>query len=210
MTQMESAFTDAASLGVTVVVAAGDNGSTDGVADGQQHADFPASAPHALGLRRHHADVEHLGSGVGRPALRRRSDRRRDQRSVRRCRRISQRRTFRRRPTPVAGWGGGCRTSPADADPNTGYSVRVDGQTIVLGGTSAVAPLWAALLARCNQALGTDVGFAHPKLYAALGTAAFHDITSGNNGAYSAGAGWDACTGLGSPDGTALLAALKS
>ena len=77
----------------------------------------------------------------------------------------------------------------------------------VIGGTSAVAPLWAGLIALLNESLGKPVGFLHPALYA--NAKAFRDITSGNNGAYAARAGWDACTGLGSPNGTALLSALK-
>jgi kumamolisin len=96
-----------------------------------------------------------------------------------------------------------------DADPVTGYSVVVDGQQSVIGGTSAVAPLWAGLFALINQSLGANVGYINPLLYNANAEATFHDITSGNNGVYSAGPGWDACTGLGSPNGTALLAALK-
>jgi kumamolisin len=94
-----------------------------------------------------------------------------------------------------------------DADPATGYRVRVDGRDAVFGGTSAVAPLWAALVARINQRLGTPVGFVNPRLYAAP-SGAFNDITSGTNGAYDAAAGWDPCTGLGTPDGAALLDAL--
>ena len=96
-----------------------------------------------------------------------------------------------------------------DADPQTGYRVRVDGQDQVIGGTSAVAPLWAGLLALCNQRLGKPAGFLNATLYTgAAARAGLHDITVGNNGAYKAAAGWDACTGLGSPDGAALLAAL--
>ena len=97
-----------------------------------------------------------------------------------------------------------------DADPDTGYTVRVDGEATTVGGTSAVAPLWAGLVALLNQALGHPVGFLQPFLYSAAGTATFHDIVTGSNGAYSAAQGWDACTGLGSPDGSALLAALKN
>jgi kumamolisin len=99
-----------------------------------------------------------------------------------------------------------------DADPNTGYQVRVDGQDTVYGGTSAVAPLWAGLLALINQQLAQPAGFLNPVVYQQQ--TAFHDITSGNNitsdsrYGYSAGGGWDACTGLGSPDGATLLAAL--
>jgi kumamolisin len=99
-----------------------------------------------------------------------------------------------------------------NADPVTGYQVVVDGQSIVVGGTSAVAPLWAGLIALLNQKLGTPVGLLQPKLYS-LGETVFQDVTSGNNddsglGFYSATTGWDPCTGLGSPNGTALLNAL--
>ncbi len=95
-----------------------------------------------------------------------------------------------------------------NADPETGYNVIVDGQQAVIGGTSAVAPLWAGLLALINQSLGTNVGYINPLLYSAKVEPTFHDITSGTNGDYSAGPGWDACTGLGSPDGAKLLTAL--
>jgi kumamolisin len=100
----------------------------------------------------------------------------------------------------------------AVADPTTGYRVRVDGTELVIGGTSAVAPLWAALLARLAQAKGATLGLAQPKLYNATlrsrTPAGFRDITVGTNGAYSAGPGWDPCTGLGVPDGGDLLAAM--
>jgi len=101
-----------------------------------------------------------------------------------------------------------------NADPVTGYQVRVDGQSQVVGGTSAVAPLWAALICRLAQATGKSFGLIQPLLYAGVsaGTTAagFRDITQGNNGAYTAGPGWDACTGLGVPDGAALAARLGS
>jgi hypothetical protein len=85
-----------------------------------------------------------------------------------------------------------------------------------VGGTSAVSPLWAALIARINQQLGKPVGFLNPILYSQIGPAGvLRDITTGNNdptngqlGGYSAKAGWDACTGWGSPDGTKLFNAL--
>jgi len=96
-----------------------------------------------------------------------------------------------------------------DADPATGYNILVDGENAVFGGTSAVAPLWAALVARINQQIGKPVGFLNPQIYAqAVEASGFHDVTDGNNGAFSAGPGWDPCTGLGSPDGAQLLAAL--
>ena len=95
-----------------------------------------------------------------------------------------------------------------DADPETGYSIRVDGSDQTIGGTSAVAPLWAGLTALMNQALGKPAGFLQPLLYAAAAESTFRDITEGNNGSYQAGPGYDACTGLGSPNGAALLQAL--
>ena len=93
-----------------------------------------------------------------------------------------------------------------DADPVTGYQVRVDGEDTVIGGTSAVAPLWAGFVAIWNQATGKRVGFINPVLYSQAAASCFHDVTSGNNGSYSAGLGWDACSGWGSPDVSALLA----
>ncbi|HUE01149.1 MAG TPA: hypothetical protein VMR62_16365, partial [Bryobacteraceae bacterium] len=95
-----------------------------------------------------------------------------------------------------------------DADPVTGYQVRVDGKNMVIGGTSAVAPLWAGLIALINQQLGKPVGFVQPALYK-IGTPAFRDIITGNNGGYQAAKNWDPCTGLGSPNGAALLKALQ-
>ena len=99
-----------------------------------------------------------------------------------------------------------------DADPQTGYMIRVDGKQAPIGGTSAVAPLWTGLLALVNQKLGKAVGYLNPLIYDSAkfaDTGTFRDIVTGNNGAYDAGPGWDACTGLGSPEGTKLLAALR-
>jgi kumamolisin len=100
-----------------------------------------------------------------------------------------------------------------DADPVTGYHIYSGGQARVVGGTSAVAPLWAALVSRLAEATGKRFGLLQTALYAGVtpGTAApgFRDITSGDNGAYTAGPGWDACSGLGSPDGTALADRLR-
>jgi kumamolisin len=99
-----------------------------------------------------------------------------------------------------------------DADPNTGYQVQVDGSNFAVGGTSAVAPLWAGLVALFNQSLGQAAGYLNPNLYQTIATqqGTFRDITSGNNGDFSAGPGWDACSGWGSPNGTALLRVLSA
>ena len=81
---------------------------------------------------------------------------------------------------------------------------------MVIGGTSAVAPLWAGLIALSNAQNKNAAGLPQAKLYSATGQKAFRDITQGNNGAYKATTGWDACTGLGSPMGSAIVALLAA
>jgi len=211
MTALDEAIADGVALGVTVTAAAGDNGSSDGVSDGEPHTDFPASSPHALacGGTTLQADpstgvissetVWNDGAGGGATG---------GGVSV----------TF-GLPTwqanagvpanPDGNAGRGVPDVAGNADPNTGYQVLIDGEQTVIGGTSAVAPLWAALTARLVQALGQPLGLVQQSLYAGIEpgqpVAGLRDITVGNNGAYSAGPGWDPCSGLGVPIGTALL-----
>ncbi|GAC1369944.1 MAG: S53 family peptidase [Pseudarthrobacter sp.] len=216
-TAFDQALADASALGVTVTAAAGDNGSTDGATDGKDHADFPASSPHALACGGTRLDADpatgrirsevvwndgpHSATGGGYsdtfpvPAW---------QNGL-----PSHSRRHKPVPTPTpAGHGRGVPDVSAVADPQTGYKVRVDGKDMVIGGTSAVAPLWAALIALFAQSTNRRFGQIQPLLYTLK--PGFHDVTSGNNGTYQAGPGWDPCTGLGSPDGTALLAAVTS
>jgi kumamolisin len=190
-------------MGITVCVAAGDSGSTDGVSDGSNHVDFPASSTYALACGGTSLQVK--GTTI-----------------------VSE--TVWNDGNPASGAGGGgvstffalpswqqgldttdvegtrsplsMRGVPdvsADADPQTGYNVLVDGTNAVYGGTSAVAPLWAGLIARVNATAAHSAGFMNSALYGQ--PSALHDITQGNNGGFAASAGWDACTGLGSPDG---------
>ncbi len=114
---------------------------------------------------------------------------------------------------PAGGTGRGVPDVACAADPDTGYSVVFQGQPTVVGGTSAASPVWAALVARLNQARAHQgrarLGFANPVLYGLGGTAAFHDILTGNNNmpgveGYQCGPGWDAVTGWGSPNSAAL------
>ena len=203
MAAFEQAFTEAAAMGVTICCAAGDNGSSDGEADGAPHVDFPASAPHALGCGGTRLVVG-PGGAVSETVWNA------GPQSATGGGYSSQ---F---PVPAyqralgAGWTGrGVPDVGGNADPASGYQVRVDGQQFVIGGTSAVAPLWAGLIALLNQGLGAPVGFLHPLLYGALaGKGVTRDITQGDNGAQPARAGWDACTGWGVPDGQRLLDAL--
>ena len=213
-TAFDQALADAALLGVTVTVAAGDDGSTDRGSDGLPHVDFPASSPHALACGGTRLDADPTtgqvraetvwNNGVGRGATGGGVSDAFDQPSWQASTGV---------PARPGKPGRGVPDVAAVADPQTGYRVRVDGTDIVVGGTSAVAPLWAALATRLAQATGRPLGLLAPALYqrvaAGAAAAGFRDITTGNNGAYSAGPGWDPCTGLGVPDGIALLTALR-
>ncbi|MBV8809758.1 MAG: S8 family serine peptidase [Acidobacteriaceae bacterium] len=213
MNAFNAAFHDAALLGISVCAAAGDNGSSDGDTDGRTHVDFPASSPWVLAcggtklvgangtiqsesVWNDGADGGATGGGVSshfsKPAY--------------------QGNIHVPKPWGTANPNGrGVPDVAGVADPNTGFAVIVDGQEGVVGGTSAVAPLWAALIALLNQELGRNLGWIHPKLYNTLAPKnALRDITSGSNGAYRAGIGWDPCTGLGSPNGQAMLNLLKN
>jgi kumamolisin len=103
-----------------------------------------------------------------------------------------------------------------NADPRSGYIIRVDGKESTIGGTSGVAPLYAALHARLAQAVGssapTQLGNLNPFFYRhGLQGGFFNDITDGDNNGYKAGRGWDAASGWGSVrDGNRMLAMLKA
>ncbi len=92
-----------------------------------------------------------------------------------------------------------------NADPNTGVSFLIGGARVKYGGTSIVAPAMAAYITTL-----TNTGFLNPKLYSLSGDATcFRDVTVGSNGAYIASTGYDACTGLGSINGSGIKAAAK-
>jgi kumamolisin len=234
--QFDQVLQEAAMLGITVCVASGDDGAADIPPrlweDGKAHVSFPASSPFALacgGTRliasganigsesvwnQHSAEIDAntgpdgsfgaTGGGVSAtfpiPAYQKKAN----------------------VPTslnPAGFRGRGVPDVAGDADPASGYNIQVDGQQLPIGGTSAVAPLWAALIARINQKLGGNVGFVNPQLYALAANSGFNDITVGDNKCsykthqnvgYSATDGWDACTGLGTPRGSALASLLKA
>jgi kumamolisin len=196
--QMETTASQATSAGMVVFAAAGDNDSSDGGST-PANVDCPSSCPHVVGCGGTYktatqetvwndnpgqTDGEGTGGGystlfpvqsfqIGAP------------------------------PAPANTQFGSGRMVPdvaGDADPNTGYNIFVHGAATVVGGTSAVAPLYAGLFA----ALGTKLGFVTPTLW--QNQKAFHDITQGNNGTYSAAVGPDPCSGIGSPIGTSIAA----
>jgi kumamolisin len=210
--QMSQAFQDAGMLGVTVCCAAGDNGASDGVGDGLLHVDFPASSPYALACGG--TSLLASGNAIGSETVWNDSNGAATGGGVSDTFDLPSWQANAGVP-PSANPGGrigrGVPDVAGDADPQTGYLIQVDGQSVVVGGTSAVAPLWAGLIALLNQQLGTPVGYLNPVLYQQLTSATvLRDVTSGMNDGYSAGPGWDACTGLGSPNGAALLSALAT
>lgn len=203
-TALDNACQSAAALGVTITVASGDNGSSDGVSDGKNHVDFPASSPHVLACGG--TELLASGSAIAEEIV---WD---DRASQGGATGGGYSTTF---PLPswqssagVSGKGRGVPDVAGNAAPESGYNILVDGQQEVVGGTSAVAPLWAALVALVNQQRGTPVGFLNPAIYP--NQPDFRDITQGNNGAFKASPGWDACTGLGSPNGQKLAAVLQA
>ena len=199
---LEEIFQTAALAGITMCYSSGDSAAG---------AHYPASSPHVLACGGTTLDVnrprvpercwsetiagQELASGGG----------------------VSHR--FRKDPVwqaparvrAVTGrHGRGLPDVAARANLSPGYTVRLGGIEAGLGGgTSASAPLWAALVARFNQALRARCGYITPLLYNKRCRAGFRDITEGSNGEYPARPGWDACTGWGTPRGAKLLNALR-
>jgi kumamolisin len=207
---IDQALADAAALGITVVVAAGDGGSASYSTDAQSRVFFPASSPHALAcggttleidpeteLAR--SEVVWPGTGGG----------------------ISdvfalppwQAGSVSLRHAQGGGSGRGVPDVAANADPATGYQLLLGTRERVFGGTAMAAVLWAALVCILAQAAGRRLGLLHPRIYADVradqSAPGFTSITEGNNGAYRAGPGWDPCTGLGTPRGAELIRRLS-
>ncbi len=222
LTAANMSFQDAAIQGVTVCIASGDTGTDSKVGDGKAYVQYPASDPWVLSVGgttvgningsnfdeyvwndtifgsipvatgggiSDFFDLPSYQNGAGVPKS------------------LKNNRV-----------GRGVPDVAANASANSGYIITVGGGNFTANGTSASAPLWAGLIAVINAALGENVGFVNPALYA-LGSGYFRDIVgapgpadNGLNGVagYPVGAGWDACTGWGSPNGQALLNGLRS
>ena len=222
---LDEAFQDSAQLGVTICVATGDLGSADQIPpemDGKPHVDSPSSSPFALACGGTKLKLDGntilketvwndgvrnpLGTGAGGGGISSLFDRPSYQDGL----------TL---PKSSAGTEGrGLPDVAGHAATSAGYQVVINGKTTAMGGTSAVTPLFAGLIARINEHLAASgkphAGFINPLIYKA--PASFRDITEGNNDltgqlkVYHAGPGWDPCTGLGVPDGVKLLETLAS
>ncbi|MEO6912345.1 MAG: S53 family peptidase, partial [Edaphobacter sp.] len=204
MTALDASCQSAAALGISITVAAGDNGSTDGGTG--NNVDFPSSSPHVLAC----GGSKLTGSGTTITSEvvwnELASNEGATGGGVSNVFPLPTWQSAANVPKPTGSAGGrGVPDICGNADPATGYTVRVDGQSLVIGGTSAVAPLWAGLIAVANQQNGKTAGLLQPRIYSAKAKSAFHDITSGNNGGFQSSPGWDPCTGLGSPIATSLI-----
>jgi len=214
---VNQAFQAAIAAGITICCASGDDGSSDGVASGA-HVDFPASSPYVLGVGGTKLTASSLsppaiksevvwnelaqGEGAGGGGISALFTKPSWQDDV----------NVPPSANPPHQVGRGVPDVAADADPVSGVVVmHIDGKHLEpIGGTSAATPLWASLIARLNEGLNARCGFINPVLYTKLAQGVLNDITSGNNGAYAAKVGWDACTGLGTPNGAKLLSALST
>jgi kumamolisin len=211
---MNRALRDAAQLGITVTAAAGDALATDGQFGARAHVDFPASSPYVLGCGGTRITLAPDGrsiadevvwndgtSGTG-GGISDRFD-------------VPDFQAALALPASANGDGRKGRGVPdlaAAAARVNGYRTIVAGAEAVQPGTSAVAPLMAALIALANARRGKPLGLINPFLYA--NASLFRPVTQGNNinrgVGYQAGPGWNACCGLGAPKGDMILAALTA
>ena len=224
MTQMNETFKEAALLGITICIAAGDDGSSDADMDGHAHADFPASSPYVLAVG---GTTIPTKGGTGPDIVWEEGDGLRADNGGSTGGGVSAK--FDRPPwqegitiasvNPGAIVGRCVPDVAANADWNASpYLLVVDGKAQGNGGTSAASPLWASLVTLVNQARGAGkrIGYLTPLLYqGGAGSAGCTDITSGDNvtaavGGYRAGSGYDAVSGWGTPNGKQLLAALPA
>ena len=210
---MQAVLADAKRLQVTVLFAAGDELATGGLTDGKAHVWFPASSPYALSCGGTLPTPGAGGTGVSAETV---------------------------WNDGVSGTGGGISDAfpvpayqtglvlPASVNDGAmrrgvpdvagaaagtpGYRIVLNGAEVIKDGTSAVAPLWAGLIAIANAKRSTPLGFVNSALYA--NPALFRQIDQGNNRVggkgYDAGPGWNACTGLGVPNGADIIAALAA
>lgn len=206
LTSYDNLFKTAVAKGITITAASGDNGSKDGTT--VTTVDFPSSSPNVLGcggtrlvansnktlitsevVWNNNSTTSATGGGVSK---------------------YFSRPVYQNSVGYLSNKKRGVPDICAVADPNTGYVIysESEGGLIVVGGTSAVAPLMAGLYARINQSVGGNVGFLNTHLYPHPEVC--RDITQGNNGGYTASTGWDACTGLGSPHGTQMLSTISA
>jgi kumamolisin len=201
---MEHCFQMAALRGITICYSSGDTGADVGP-DGKPRVHYPASSPLVLSC-----GGTALPLPAADPATQKVWNESRGTRVLASGGGFSRRfpHPSWQRLSPRETTGRGVPDVSGKADYAHGYHCALVGRTVLGGGTSAAVPMWAGLIARLNQAVGKPVGWLTPLLYQLRNPDSLHDILEGGNGYHDATHGWDSCTGLGSPCGEDLLAAL--
>ncbi len=211
---VNGSFEQAAAQGITICCASGDEGSADEPGTTVAHVDFPASSPWVLGCGGIRLEADPATGTISSEVVWNDLARREGATGggVSRLFAVPEWQAAADVPPNADGSGKTGRGVPdvaSLADPETPmWVLSPNGQLGGVGGTSASAPMWSALITLLNQLTGTPLGFCNPQLYAHLKDT-FEDITDGDNGSYKAGVGWDPCTGWGRPNGAQLLQALK-
>jgi kumamolisin len=189
----------AALIGVTILCSSGDEGAHPDPQDGKLHTEAPACVPFVLAC----------GGTVLDPASATETGWSNSSGGFSRHFSVPAWQTVAADEAGRVQQRAGRGVPDVSAQQQPGYPIVFDGAHHCALGTSAVAPMWAALIARVNERLGVNAGFFAPLLYA-NGAAAHRDVLAGNNGAFDAHAGWNPVTGLGVPDATALEAVLRA
>jgi kumamolisin len=199
----DSIFANANAVGQSWFAASGDSGSRD--CNGVTNVDHPANSPHVIGVggttpacsgglsasnpacMGYSSETGWSGSGGG-------------------ASQMFSRPSFQKGCGVPAGTDRLVPDVALESDPTPGNYFIVNGRWASVGGTSIAAPQWAGFWAELDQqAGGTGLGNPGPTLYGLCGTSAFHDITSGSNGDFSAASGYDLVTGLGTIDARLLI-----
>jgi kumamolisin len=215
---LDSVLQDAVRLGISVVATAGDDLARERMAGGKVYVNYPASSPYVLGCGGTRITLDPARTAIADEVVWNDNGERGTGGGVSEEYIVPAFQTGARLPGSLNDGksGRGVPDVAAAAAPSNGYRIFLGGAPVVASGTSAVAPLWGAFIALLNAERGKALGFVNDRLYQA--PALLRPIISGDNIdavsglGYKAGPdpGWNACAGLGSPRGDAIIAALTA
>lgn len=211
---LDPVLQDAIRLGITVVATAGDDLARERMSGGKLYVNYPASSPYVLGCGGTRITLDQGSTAIVDEVVWNDDGERGTGGGISEEYIVPSFQVGTKLPVSVNDGksGRGVPDVAAAAAPINGYRIIVNGDEMVASGTSAVAPLWGAFIALLNAERGQALGFINDRLYQS--PKLLKPITSGDNIdavsglGYKAGPGWNACTGLGSPRGAAVIAAL--
>jgi kumamolisin len=213
---LDAVLQDAVRLGVTVVATAGDDLATERMNDGKVHVNYPASSPYVLSCGGTQIALDPPRTKIVDEMVWNERGRRGTGGGISEIYGVPAFQSATKLPGSLNDGrpGRGVPDVAAAAGVLNGYRIFLNGSDVVMSGTSAVAPLWGAFIALLNEQRGLSLGFLNRRLYQS--PSLLKAITSGDNIdalsglGYRAGDGWSACTGLGTPNGAAIIAALTA